>query len=254
MGIRICYPSGEVFVVRKFTDAESKQHTIKMWCDVQTNEHNLVFSKSPIKKQAAIVIEFSFSDFRTLVAMGTKHLNDFFRKIKAGRSLSFSPRAFSVNAEMHRCIYNITHYNGSDVLKVMYVYSHIIELLMLQQMCYEQLETSQPIFVKNDYDRERIIFARDYLLTHLDAPPSLPELAGIAGINEFKLKRGFRELFNHSVFGYLADVRLQMARTALKQNQKSISQIAFELGYASLQHFSAAFKKKFGVSPRVFVS
>jgi AraC-like DNA-binding protein len=43
-----------------------------------------------------------------------------------------------------------------------------------------------------------------------------------------------------------------MARRALLQKQKNVTQIAFELGYASLQHFSAAFKKKFGVSPAKF--
>jgi len=126
------------------------------------------------------------------------------------------------------------------------------ELLILQQKCILEAESSKPVFVKNEYDKKRIIFARGYLLTHLDAPPSLPELVALAGINEFKLKRGFSELFNHSVFGYLADVRLQMARTALKQKQKSISQIAFESGFVSLQHFSAAFKKKYGVPPREF--
>ncbi|MGL5889574.1 MAG: helix-turn-helix transcriptional regulator, partial [Bacteroidia bacterium] len=151
-----------------------------------------------------------------------------------------------------QCIYNIMHYEGEEGVKLMYLYTRVIELLMLQQQSYLRTITPRPKIVKTEYDKERIVFARDYLLTHMDVPPTLPELASVAGINEYKLKRGFRELFDSSVFGYLADVRLQMARTALQQKQKTVTQIAFELGYASLQHFSAAFKKKFGVSPARF--
>lgn len=41
-----------------------------------------------------------------------------------------------------------------------------------------------------------------------------------------------------------------MARIALRKKQKPVTQIAFELGYASLQHFSMAFKKKWCIATR----
>jgi AraC-like DNA-binding protein len=80
-------------------------------------------------------------------------------------------------------------------------------------------------------------------------PPTLSELAKAVGINEYKLKKGFKETFGNTVFGYLADTRLELARIELFEKKKSVSQLAFELGYSSIQHFSNAFKKKFGVSP-----
>ena len=107
-------------------------------------------------------------------------------------------------------------------------------------------------YIKKEYDRERILFARDYLLKHIENPPSLPELARLAGINEFKLKNGFKEIFNQPVFAWLADVRIETAMAELMKKNRPITEIAFELGFSSPQHFSAAFKRKYGVPPRFF--
>ncbi|HBB92371.1 MAG TPA: hypothetical protein DC042_11800 [Bacteroidales bacterium] len=104
--------------------------------------------------------------------------------------------------------------------------------------------------IRKEYDRERLLFARDYLIRHVENPPSLSELSRLAGINEFKLKNGFKELFGQPVFAWLADFRLDTARKELMKQSRPITEIAFELGFSSPQHFSTAFKKKYGVSPR----
>lgn len=102
--------------------------------------------------------------------------------------------------------------------------------------------------IRSEYDLERILFARDYLLQNIAIPPSIPQLARTSGINELKLKMGFREVFNNTVYGYLSDTRMEMAKKELS-GKKTLTEIAFELGYSSNQHFSMAFKKKFGVAP-----
>jgi AraC-like DNA-binding protein len=70
-----------------------------------------------------------------------------------------------------------------------------------------------------------------------------------AGINEFKLKHGFKEVFKNTVFGYLSDYKLLKAKELLADSSKDIKSISDELGYSSVQHFSNAFSKKFGISP-----
>jgi AraC family transcriptional activator of pyochelin receptor len=62
----------------------------------------------------------------------------------------------------------------------------------------------------------------------------------------FKLQK---ETFDKTVFQYLAEARLDIGRNLLLEGKKPVTEIALELGYASLQHFSAAFSKKFGVPP-----
>jgi AraC family transcriptional activator of pyochelin receptor len=131
----------------------------------------------------------------------------------------------------------------------MFFFSKSIEMLVLQAESFNKLLYKKSLYIKNDYDKERILFARDYLIKHIERPPTLTQLSKIAGINEYKLKRGFKETFNQTAFEYLSDVRLETAKNDLLDKTKSITEIAFELGYSSLQHFSAAFKKKFGVAP-----
>jgi len=122
------------------------------------------------------------------------------------------------------------------------------------ELCIICLQNSQPTekgkYCLNDYDRGRLLFARQYLLSHVMIPPSIEELAQIAGINQFKLKNGFRELFGTTIYGYLNRFRIESAAHLIAQGEKNMTQIAFELGFSSLQHFSAAFKKARGCSPK----
>lgn len=91
------------------------------------------------------------------------------------------------------------------------------------------------------------LFARDYSIRHLTLPPSLPDLVRLAGLNKFKLKNDFKEVLGHPMLGYLSDYRLANAKRSCRNGKKS----AFELEYSSVQHFSAAFKMKFGMSSTV---
>jgi AraC-like DNA-binding protein len=77
----------------------------------------------------------------------------------------------------------------------------------------------------------------------------LRSLARQFGINEFKLKKGFRELFGATVFGYIHTLKMHHARTMMEEAGASVSQAASRTGYKNANHFSAAFKKQFGMSP-----
>jgi AraC-like DNA-binding protein len=101
-------------------------------------------------------------------------------------------------------------------------------------------------------DIERVHQAREFLMQHLDAPPSLLELARKVGLNDYKLKRGFRQLYGTTVFGYLHTQRMEKARRLLANRQMKITDVAHAVGYASLPSFSLAFRKQFGVSPRAY--
>jgi AraC-like DNA-binding protein len=68
-------------------------------------------------------------------------------------------------------------------------------------------------------------------------------------LNEFKLKKYFKQAFHTSVFQLLQEERLKMAKRLLYEGEKNVSMIAYELGYAHPQHFNRAFKKQFGIAP-----
>lgn len=99
------------------------------------------------------------------------------------------------------------------------------------------------------HDVERLQRARTLLLARLEDPPSLPALARAAGLNEHKLKAGFRALFGDSVYGVLRAERLGCARRMLVARSGSVSEIAVRVGYRNPSKFAAAFRAHFGVSP-----
>jgi len=98
-------------------------------------------------------------------------------------------------------------------------------------------------------DVENLRAARDILRDNLSDPPSLTQLARRAGINEFKLKRGFRRLFGVTPYGFLREERLEQARRHLESGEMNVYEACLAVGYSNPGHFSGAFKRRFGVSP-----
>lgn len=99
-------------------------------------------------------------------------------------------------------------------------------------------------------ERDKLHHARALLLRQLSEPPSLAGLARACGLNEFSLKRGFRQLFGTSVGGFVQAQRLDEARHLLLAGDQTVAEIAYQLGYAHPQHFHRAFKKHFGLTPK----
>jgi AraC family transcriptional activator of pyochelin receptor len=99
------------------------------------------------------------------------------------------------------------------------------------------------------WDIDRLERARRTLLGRLSSPPSLPELARSVGLNEFKLKVGFRTHFGASVFGYLRAQRMEHARHLLAGGRFTVTEVAARVGYENPSKFAAAFRKHFGVPP-----
>jgi AraC-like DNA-binding protein len=151
---------------------------------------------------------------------------------------------------MIRILTDIRNCQFQGGIKKLFLQSKIFELLALQCEQYERAGWNGYAVNISATEREKIYHARDLLLSAVQSPPSLHELSRQAGLNEFKLKTGFKKVFDNTVFGYLNDYRMEQARQKLlQQNEHSLAQIADELGYSSLQHFCNAFRKKYGVSP-----
>lgn len=73
-------------------------------------------------------------------------------------------------------------------------------------------------------------------------------LAQQLGTNETTLKQAFKATFGKTLFRYFQERNMQGAKEALQAGQ-SITDVATKYGYMHIAHFSAAFKKEFGVPP-----
>jgi AraC family transcriptional activator of pyochelin receptor len=220
------------------------------------HQHNLFYSQTgegTLKNDDLNINTFMIQFTKDAFLRVTQDANDVLKRfgdnVLAGKTVTLCKNSLYMDINMLNAINAVVHCNYREGLKKMFLLSKSIELLVLQAEAYNSFQSSPARYLKTEYDKERIVYAREYLIRHLDMPPSLSELARAAGINEYKLKRGFKETFGNTVFGYLADTRLELAKTDLLEKKKTASGIAFELGYSSVQHFSNAFKKKFGISP-----
>lgn len=132
--------------------------------------------------------------------------------------------------------------------KRLFMESKALEILALQLGALSPSglrETEAP----NKAERERLEEARRILDDEYSDPPSLVTLARRVGLNDFKLKRGFRTLFETTVFGYVRRVRMEKALAMLQIGALNVSEVATASGYACFGHFSVAFRKRFGIAP-----
>lgn len=139
-----------------------------------------------------------------------------------------------------------TEYQGAT--RMMFLRSQVTELLAHFFGKISDSGDSYYEIIKKQ-DREKLYKAQEILTTRIDTPPSLNELSKLIGLNSFKLKKNFKELFGVPVYKYLQNERLIKAHDLLTKSDLNIQEAAWQVGYESLSSFSSAFQKKFGFRP-----
>lgn len=134
-------------------------------------------------------------------------------------------------------------------LQKLYFESVVNELFCLQWESMLHVPKTNTGIRLRPSDIEKLHDAAGILARSYQEPPSLEKLANEAQLNEYKLKAGFKQLYGTSILNYALNIRLEQAQIMIKETEKTISEIAYELGYAHPQHFQRAFKKKFGCTP-----
>jgi len=96
---------------------------------------------------------------------------------------------------------------------------------------------------------EKIQQAKKYILDNLVSNLTIPIIAANVGTNQCYLKKGFKEVFNQTVFEFIQENRMIMARHFLQNESPNITEIAHSVGYSSLSSFSQSYKNYFGITP-----
>ena len=89
-----------------------------------------------------------------------------------------------------------------------------------------------------------------YLQTKLGEDIKLSELIVKMGTNRNKLNDAFKTSYGLTVFAWLHEKRMSLARTLLKTTTLSILQVGDQVGYPDSNNFSTAFKREYKLSPR----
>jgi AraC-like DNA-binding protein len=102
-------------------------------------------------------------------------------------------------------------------------------------------------------DRERIQSLRDKLESMAHHPPSMSQLARLAGMNKTKLMRGFKQMFGETIADFCRRLRLEEARSMLLAERLTIGEIAAAVGYQHQSSFTAAFSAHYGFPPKTLL-
>lgn len=119
-------------------------------------------------------------------------------------------------------------------------------MIQLNQASFTNLVTYLPP-VTGD---KRILTVMDYINTHLLDDMSVDSIAEACYISRYHLMHVFKEETGYTLFDYVTEKRLLLARDLLKKGT-SITEVCFQSGFKNYSTFSRAYKKQFHVSPSV---
>jgi AraC-like DNA-binding protein len=167
------------------------------------------------------------------------------RKLLRGQD---SPISLPMTARMYQIAAEPFAYCYEGAVARLHLESCALELLALQ---VDRLVHNGVSIVKdlNRFEEERVRAVADTLIKNMAEPPSFSTLARQVGINEAKLRRGFKKVFGMSPHQFLMRQRIASARELLLGQHLDVSQAAAYVGYSNISHFIICYKRVFGVTP-----
>lgn len=147
----------------------------------------------------------------------------------------------------------IINYNLHPTIKKLYIKGKVYELISLYFNKSTDADIEQCPFLVDEDNVKRIRRAKELIIANMAEPPSLPELSKEIGLSLKRLKEGFKQIYGDSVYSFLFDYKMEYARRLLESGQYNVNEIGLKIGYSTSSHFIAAFKKKYGTTPKKYV-
>jgi len=172
----------------------------------------------------------------------SKNLNKKENFLAANHSVGWDRRITEV-------VQSVRHCQFQGPTRYIFLESKMLELFVLQMEHLHSLQTSPGKDEWRKEDREKMHAVREYIEQAYLEPLTLKALTHAFGLNEFKLKKGYKHFFKMTVFEHILQLRMQKAQDLLNEQQMTISEVAQFIGYDNTGSFSYEYKKRFGYSP-----
>jgi len=209
---------------------------------------DFIHTVSESKKLHCVVILYSLKNLNKLPDGERQIYADYLNELINPTSDYVEGPTFFMDHNMQNAVDKIFTNTYEGPARSLFLKSQVTELLSHFFAKVSTLEKDNNTSIK-DKDREKLYQAREILSKNMETPPSISELSRLIGLNDFKLKKNFKELFGFPVYKYLQNERLIKAHDLLSSQDVSIQEAAWSVGYESLSSFSNAFIKKYGFRP-----
>ena len=158
-----------------------------------------------------------------------------------------------ISPSMAIVLSQLFHYNLNSFIKNLYYKGKGYELLSLYFNRSEDPNAEQCPFLIDEENVLKIKKAKEIIILNMSEPPGLDALSEQVGLSLKKLKMGFKQIYGDTVFGFLFEYKMDYARQLLDSGSYNVNEVGLKIGYSTGSHFIAAFKKKFGTTPKKYL-
>ena len=158
-----------------------------------------------------------------------------------------------INPSMAVVLNQLISFNLNSSIKTLYIKGKAYELLSLFFNRSEDADIEQCPYLVDEVNVAKLKKAKDIMIANMAEPPTLQELADEIDLSLKKLKEGFKQIYGDSVFSFLFDYKMEVARKLLESGNYNVNEVGLKVGYSTGSHFIAAFKKKFGTTPKKYI-
>ena len=158
-----------------------------------------------------------------------------------------------ISPSMAVVLNQLMNYNLHPSVKPLYFKGKAYELLSLYFNRPADLDVEQCPFLADEDNVTKIKRAKQIVINNMAEPPTLQELADEINLPLNKLKEGFKQIYGDSVFSFLFDYKMEVARQLLASGSHNVNEVGLKVGYSAASHFISAFKKKYGTTPKKYL-
>ena len=196
-----------------------------------------------------VSILISVTRFHSLFSSDADHISFLSPENRSKKYYDTLPFKSSIAVVLSQILQAKVH----DSMKELYFKGKVYELLSLYFNKSEDPSLEQCPFLIDEENVQKIRRAKDIILERMTDPPSLENLSVEIGLSLKKLKEGFKQLYGDTVYSYLLDHKMEEARRMLDSQKFNVNEVGLKLGYSTASHFIAAFKKKYGTTPKKYI-
>ena len=174
-------------------------------------------------------------------------LNDFISNNNTRNIFKKHEYCRSASHEMTRIVYELLRCPYDENLRKLYFENKVNDFLFEMLVESSKEDTSSNKLTQKENDS--LFKARDVIRDDITKHFSIREISQKVQLNEFKLKKGFKQVFGTGIFEYLLKIRMEKAYQLLNETDKPMKEIASLTGFDYITNFINAFSKHFGYTP-----